>query len=340
MAACGVDDTPTCRHDAGVNRARLVIFADQRIYIGPFLARAFIEAADARGDVDVVAVCDSAPTPFGPGAAAQALAARFARRAFDAAHPIVRRPSFARLGAFLRQRGIPHLVPPARNINADAFVHQALPALRADFALSLICLQVFRAPLLAAFQRAINYHPGVLPAYRGLNPTAWSLYRGEPLTGFSYHLMTERIDQGPVVVSGAVPVAPGARVAELEWAKTRLAAASADRVLDALLRDERGVPQSGPVAYHGRAELRAVTTVGDPSTLSWNELLLRIRAFGRIRLRIAGASVDVTRLRRQGARALRPGLAFVTADGIRAEVDRIGYLPPGFDRLLRTPKSG
>ena len=33
-----------------------------------------------------------------------------------------------------------------------------------------------------------------------------------------------------------------------------------------------------------------------------------------------GAPVDVTRLRRQGARPLRPGLAFVTADGVRAEV--------------------
>ena len=85
--------------------------------------------------------------------------------------------------------------------------------------------------------------------------------------------------------------------------------------------------------------MRAVTTVGDPSTLSWNELLLRIRAFGHIRVRIAGATVDATRLRRQGARALRPELAFVTADGVSAEVDRIGYLPPGLDRLLRTPET-
>lgn len=72
----------------------------------------------------------------------------------------MRRPAFTRLGSFLHQRGIPYLVPPARNVNADPFVHQVLPALRPDFALSLICLQVFRATLLAGFQRAINYHPG------------------------------------------------------------------------------------------------------------------------------------------------------------------------------------
>jgi methionyl-tRNA formyltransferase len=267
------------------------------------------------------------------------LAARVARRAFDAAHPIVRRPTFARLGAILRQRGIPHLVPPARNVNDDAFNHRVLPALRADFALSLICLQVFRAPLLAAFQRTINYHNGMLPAYRGLNATAWSVYRSEPLTGFSYHRMTEGIDEGPVLVSGAIPVSSGASVAELEWAKAQLAAASADRVLDALMRGDCGVPQNGLAAYFGRAEMRSVTTVGDPSTLSWSELLLRVRAFGRIRLQIAGAWVDVTRLRRQGVRAARPGLAFVTADGIRAEVDRIGYLPSGLGRLLRTPET-
>lgn len=318
-----------------MNRGRLVIFADQRIYIGPYLARAFIEAAGARGDVEVVALIDTAPTRHGHGAAALDLAARLVRRTFDAAHPIVRRPAFTRLGSFLHQRGIPYLVPPARNVNADPFVHQVLPALRPDFALSLICLQVFCAPLLAGFQRAINYHPGALPAYRGLNPTAWSLYRGEALTGFSYHRITEGIDQGPVIVSGAIPVAAGASVAELEWAKTRLAAACANRVLDALLRDDCGVPQSGPAAYYGRAELRLVTTVGDPSMLTWQELLLRIRAFGRIRLRIAGVSVDVTRLCRQRARTPRPGLGFVTADGIRAEVDRIGFLAPGLGRLLR-----
>ena len=88
-----------------------------------------------------------------------------------------------------------------------------------------------------------------------------------------------------------------------------------------------------------RANCGRCLTVGDPSTLSWKELLLRIRRLWPYSPPIAVASVDVTRLRRQGARALRPELAFVTADGISAEVDRIGYLPPGLDRLLRTPET-
>jgi methionyl-tRNA formyltransferase len=330
-----MDDATTQRRNRGGHRARAIVFADPGIYIGVHLARAFIDAAAARDDVEVVAFCDAAPVPFGRFAAAKALAARAAKRAFDAAHPLVRRPAFSWLHRYLRARGIEYVVPPARNVNDDAFVGQTLPRLRVDLALVTASVQVFRWPLLAALPQAVNYHNGTLPAYRGLAATAWSVYRGESTTGFSYHRMTPGIDEGPVVVRGEIPVVPASSLAELEWTKTRLAAAAADRVLDALARGDPGVPQTGPAGYRGRAELRAITTVDDPSALEWSELQRRLRAFTRLRLTIDGIARDVTRLRRADARGGSGRLAFVTADGVAAEADRLGFLPPLLHGALR-----
>jgi methionyl-tRNA formyltransferase len=149
-------------------------------------------------------------------------------------------------------------VPPARNVNDDAFVGRTLPGLRVDFALVMACLQVFREPLLAALPQAVDYHNGALPAYRGIGATAWSAYRGEPATGISYHRMTPGIDAGPIVIAGEIPVVRATSAAVLEWTKSSLAAAAAGRVLDALVRGDPGVPQTGPGLTRGvRARRRA-----------------------------------------------------------------------------------
>jgi methionyl-tRNA formyltransferase len=321
-------------------RTRIVVFTDRRIHVGRHLAAAFVAAAAARDDVEIAAVVDTAPVPFSGATAARELAERIARRAFDPAHPLVARPVFDTLGTLLRRRGIRELVPPRRDVNDAAFVAQTLPALGADHALSLVCLAVFAAPLRSAFRRIVNYHNGALPAYRGLNATAWSVYRGDATSAFSYHCLTAGLDEGDVLLTQAVPVAPAASVAAIEWAKTQRAAGAAPAVLEALLAGKPGMPQCGSVGYYGRAALRALRNVGDPAQQPWDELQARIRAFGRVRLRIRGRDVDATRLRRAGTRARRPQLAFVTSDGVAAEVDRIRFLPPSLAALAGTAPEG
>ena len=106
-------------------------------------------------------------------------------------------------------RGASVIVPPLRNVNHPEFVALVRGELRPDAALSLGCEQIFGGELLAALGRPVNYHSGLLPAYRGLQSTAWSLYRGEPVTGFSYHLMEESIDAGPILVQGISPSVQG-----------------------------------------------------------------------------------------------------------------------------------
>lgn len=46
----------------------------------------------------------------------------------------------------------------------------------------------------------INFHPSLLPQYRGPNPVFWSILRGDKLTGITAHYMTEKLDSGPVIL--------------------------------------------------------------------------------------------------------------------------------------------
>jgi len=52
----------------------------------------------------------------------------------------------------------------------------------------------------------INFHASLLPAYRGKHPVFWALFHGEKRTGITAHVMTELLDQGPVVYQRTVRV--------------------------------------------------------------------------------------------------------------------------------------
>ena len=56
----------------------------------------------------------------------------------------------------------------------------------------------------------LNVHPGVLPQFRGATCVEWSIYLDEPI-GNTVHVMTEAIDEGPIVEIERCPVVPGER---------------------------------------------------------------------------------------------------------------------------------
>ncbi len=231
-----------------------------------------------------------------------------------------------------RRAHVPLLVPPERDLNDPRFILRLRDELRAEVGLSLLVPQIFQSPLLAVFGGVVNFHPGRLPAYRGLAPTAWEVYQGEALGGFTFHLMTPGIDEGPVVVERTVAISDRLTVEELEWLKIEQATALLDGVFDALVRGETGraQEQAGTAGYFGRPELRAIRRIEDPGAQTWPELELRLRAFGSLALRLGRETYWVTRLRRiQGTGRRRSGRSFTTSDGIRVEACRFRYLPLG-----------
>ncbi len=315
---------------------RLLIFGNPSWFSSALLVEAALRVAHVQ-DLEVVGVCDVAPRPHRHGRAmARAVLAAAVKRAFDAACPLdPRRLAFRDLRRIARGFGARVITPRDRNVNDPGFVRMVADELRPDWGLSLGCGQIFKRDLLAALRCPVNYHNGLLPAYRGASATAWSVFHEEPVTGFTFHGMNERIDDGPILLQGAVPVAPDAAVVALEWDKTVAAARRMEELFAMLRRGDPGRPQTGPASYFSVAAWRRVRIIEDPAAHTWRELVRRLRAFDYLDLRLGDARYEVTKLRVVPPARRSGPLAFRTSDGVVAEPVRFLHLPETLYRLYR-----
>ena len=61
--------------------------------------------------------------------------------------------------------------------------------------------------VLSAFDRKIlNIHPSLLPAFKGLNAQTQALEYGVKWSGCTVHLVSEGMDDGPIILQAVVPV--------------------------------------------------------------------------------------------------------------------------------------
>lgn len=56
--------------------------------------------------------------------------------------------------------------------------------------------------------RMLNIHPSLLPLYPGLNTHARAIEAGDAEAGCTIHLVTEGVDEGPILGQARVPVRP------------------------------------------------------------------------------------------------------------------------------------
>ncbi|MEJ5300495.1 MAG: methionyl-tRNA formyltransferase [Thermodesulforhabdaceae bacterium] len=54
----------------------------------------------------------------------------------------------------------------------------------------------------------INYHPSLLPKYRGGSAIAWAIINGETQTGVTIHYTDEGVDTGDIIIQESVPIDP------------------------------------------------------------------------------------------------------------------------------------
>ena len=59
------------------------------------------------------------------------------------------------------------------------------------------------------WNRHLNIHPSLLPAFKGLHTHARVLDEGVTITGCTVHFVRPEMDCGPIVAQAAVPVLPG-----------------------------------------------------------------------------------------------------------------------------------
>ena len=114
-----------------------------------------------------------------------------------------------------RQAGLPSLAIDHRAFGKDRAAHErAMHAALEEAGAQAVCLAGYMR-LLTPFLtqawagRMLNIHPSLLPAFPGLHTHERALEAGVRVHGCTVHLVTEGMDEGPILGQAAVPVLAG-----------------------------------------------------------------------------------------------------------------------------------
>ena len=142
---------------------------------------------------------------------------------------------------FLREHEITALQSP--DVNSPNFISM-LGSLRPDLGIIANFGEILGGRLLGIPSYGfVNFHPSLLPRYRGPAPLARIFLNGDTISGATWHRVTESIDQGDILAQKTFPIGPNDTIAELKTNSVQLAR----RMLPPLLKDiEAGRAQAIP----------------------------------------------------------------------------------------------
>ena len=66
--------------------------------------------------------------------------------------------------------------------------------------------QIFSPTTITRFNSLVNFHPSLLPFYRGPIPSYWCLKNNEKKTGYTLHRITPEIDAGEILFQAAMEI--------------------------------------------------------------------------------------------------------------------------------------
>ncbi len=89
----------------------------------------------------------------------------------------------------------------------DQQLLQALNQYQVELVILAGYMRIVSPVLIDAYaSRMMNIHPSLLPSFRGLRAQQQALDHGVKMSGCTVHFVTEGVDEGPVILQGAVPV--------------------------------------------------------------------------------------------------------------------------------------
>jgi len=92
----------------------------------------------------------------------------------------------------------------------DRAIVQVLTAHAVDLVILAGYMRIVTPILIQAYQgRIMNIHPSLLPSFPGLHAQQQALEWGVKISGCTVHLVTEGVDEGPIIIQSAVPVNEG-----------------------------------------------------------------------------------------------------------------------------------
>jgi methionyl-tRNA formyltransferase len=156
---------------------------------------------------------------------------------------------------------------PLRQVSGfwDPTAGQALAEFESDVGVSVgngvMPAQFFLIPRLGM----INVHHELLPRYRGAQTAIWQIHDGSRETGFSIHEVTQRIDQGRILLREPLPIIFRRTLHETVVATSvHVQQRSVERLLDVVVDIERYFQDAAPNeggALHTTPSTRAMLRV-------------------------------------------------------------------------------
>ncbi|CAN7213536.1 phosphoribosylglycinamide formyltransferase [Brevundimonas sp. LjRoot202] len=130
---------------------------------------------------------------------------------FEIALVLSNRPDAGGL-AIAREKGVAVAAVDHRVFAKDREAHErAVDALLGEHGIEVVALAGYMRLLTPWLVqrwtgRMLNIHPSLLPKYPGLDTHARALAAGDVEAGCTVHLVTEGVDEGPVLAQAAVPM--------------------------------------------------------------------------------------------------------------------------------------
>lgn len=102
----------------------------------------------------------------------------------------------------------------------DPEAHDAMKALKVDLGIMAYVLQ-FAPGSLVGIPRlgTLQYHPSLLPKYRGPSSINWPIIRGDTRTGLTIFRPTEGLDEGPIVLQRECDIGPDETLGDVYFNK-------------------------------------------------------------------------------------------------------------------------
>jgi methionyl-tRNA formyltransferase len=219
---------------------------------------------------------------------------------------------------------------------------QALRALDTDLGIMAYVLQFVPQDFAAIPRRGmIQFHPSLLPRYRGPSSINWPIIRGDTRTGLTIFRPTDGLDEGPVILQKETPIGPDDTLGSVYFDRLfpmGIAALqeAADLVMNGAaverIQDESSASYEGwcrdaeaRINWHNHLDLIYNLIRGcDPAPAAWTTFKgkkLQLHAVRKHPARtfagVKGAVGAVT--------AIGEGSLFVTAQGGQIEVSKLRY---------------
>ena len=88
----------------------------------------------------------------------------------------------------------------------NKLVSGLVSAEESDVFISVLYDEILSADFIASKQACLNFHPAVLPEYRGIGAYTWAILNSETESGATLHVIDEHVDHGPIIDIWRFPI--------------------------------------------------------------------------------------------------------------------------------------